>query len=263
MTTPVSWLTSGGNKIACCIVDPAGTPDTAGAVTASPYPTVVFCGGFKSNMQGTKALALQALCSARHWPFVRFDYSGHGQSEGDFTDGNINSWLNDTLTVIDSISNPDGVVLVGSSMGAWIATLVALKRRDRVKGLITIAAAPDFTERMLSDRLDEQQIDALKSGKAVNMPSDYDDGSPYPITLQLVENSRQHCLLWQRHTLDIPVRMLHGTKDVDVPYETSIALMDALDCSDVQVTLIKDADHRLSSESDLKLLEATLVKLLT
>jgi pimeloyl-ACP methyl ester carboxylesterase len=148
-------------------------------------------------------------------------------------------------------------------MGAWIATLVALKRRDRVKGLITIAAAPDFTERMLSDRLDEQQIDALKSGKAVNMPSDYDDGSPYPITLQLVENSRQHCLLWQRHTLDIPVRMLHGTKDVDVPYETSIALMDALDCSDVQVTLIKDADHRLSSESDLKLLEATLVKLLT
>ena len=213
-------------------------------------------------MQGTKALALQQLCTANRWPYVRFDYSGHGQSDGDFAEGNIDSWMHDTLTVVDAVDNPLGVVLVGSSMGAWIATLVALKRTRMVRGLITIAAAPDFTERLLHNTLDESQIQTLESGQAVELPSGYDDGSPYPITLQLIEKSRQHCLLDQSHRLDIPIRMLHGTSDIDVPYATSIALMDALVCDDARLTLIKDADHRLSSAADIKLLENTLIDMM-
>ena len=119
MNTPVTWLESRGHKIACCITG----PDKSVATTAaSKQPTVVFCGGFKSNMQGTKALALQQLCQTNHWPCVRFDYSGHGQSGGDFSAGNIDSWLHDALSVIDAIDNPHGVVLVGSSMGCLLYT---------------------------------------------------------------------------------------------------------------------------------------------
>ncbi len=256
MNTPLTWLQSRGHRIACYVVEAKPSSDATAA--AAKQPTIVFCGGFKSNMQGTKALALQQLCGTNHWPYVRFDYSGHGQSDGDFTAGNIDSWLHDALTVVDAVDNPQGVVLVGSSMGAWIATLIALKRTTVVKGLITIAAAPDFTKRLLNDKLDQTQLDTLNSGQPVKLPSEYDDGSPYPITLQLIENSAQHCLLDQTHALDIPVRMLHGTRDIDVPYATSIALLDALICDDAQLTLIKDADHRLSSVANIKLLESTL-----
>ena len=124
MNTPVTWLESRGHKIACCIADVQPSPAQSVTVpTTASAPTIVFCSGFKSNMQGTKALALQRLCGTNHWPCVRFDYSGHGQSGGEFTAGNIDSWLHDALTVIDAINNPQGVVLVGSSMGAWIATV--------------------------------------------------------------------------------------------------------------------------------------------
>ena len=262
MNTPVTWLESRGHKIACCIIGAQLSDKSVTATAATNQPTVMFCGGFKSNMQGTKALALQQLCQTNHWSCVRFDYSGHGQSGGDFTAGNIDNWLHDALTVIDAIDNPHGVVLVGSSMGAWIATLIALKRTSIVKGLVTIAAAPDFTNRLLNDKLDKTQLDTLFSGQPVNLPSEYDDGSPYPITLQLIENSKQHCLLDRTHPLDIPIRMLHGTKDSDVPYTTSIALMDALICADAQLTLIKDGDHRLSSPAHIKLLESTLTDML-
>jgi pimeloyl-ACP methyl ester carboxylesterase len=250
--TTNTWLDSNGLKIAACFSQPV--PD--------PTITVVFCGGFKSNMQGTKALALEQWCQCHKWPYVRFDYSGHGQSEGAFTDGNIDVWLHDTLTVIDAIDSSQSVLLIGSSMGAWIATLAALKRPGRIAGLITLAAAPDFTEQLLNHRLNQQQRDALQRGQAVAMPSEYDDGSPYPITQQLIENSHAHCLLDSTHALDIPVRLLHGTHDEDVPYETSIALLSALQCDDARLTLIKNADHRLSSASDIALLQNTLTEML-
>jgi len=266
VSSPITWLESRGNQIATCVFDPdqllSSTAKNTVTTVKVPKPTVVFCGGFKSNMQGTKAIALQQLCTANHWPYVRFDYSGHGQSAGNFVDGNIDSWMHDTLTVVDAINNPLGIVLVGSSMGAWLATLVALKRASRVRGLITIAAAPDFTERMLNNRLNQKQLQTINSGQPLHLPSDYDDGSPYPITLQLIQKSRQHCLLEQSHRLDIPVRMLHGTSDIDVPYATSIALMNALICDDARLTLIKNADHRLSSAADIKLLETTLIEML-
>lgn len=213
-------------------------------------------------MQGTKALALQRLCSTNSMPYVRFDYSGHGRSEGEFAAGNIDTWLGDALTVVDAIDNSAGVVLVGSSMGAWIATLVALQRTGKVKGLVTLAAAPDFTERLLSEKLNPTQLETLNSGQPVCLPSEYDDGSPYPITLQLIDNSRQHCLLKHTHTLPVPVRMLHGTDDVDVPCSTSIALLNSLECSDARLTLIKNADHRLSAKVDLELIATTVIELL-
>lgn len=250
--TTNTWLDSNGLKIAACFSQPASDANI----------TVVFCGGFKSNMQGTKALALEQWCCTHNWPYVRFDYSGHGQSEGAFTDGNIDVWLHDALTVIDAINSGQSVLLIGSSMGAWIATLAALKRPDRIAGLITLAAAPDFTERLLRQRLNQQQRDALQRGEPVAMPSEYDDGSPYPITQQLIENSRTHCLLDSTHTLDVPVRLLHGTRDEDVPYDTSIALLNALQCNDAQLTLIKNADHRLSGASDIALLQNTLAEML-
>ena len=277
MNSTVTWLTCAGQQIACCVIGPGWSLNNAAEQAAATHPTVVFCGGFKSNMQGTKALAIEQYCSSKNWSCVRFDYTGHGQSEGNFAAGNIDSWLQDTLTVIDAIDNPHGVLIVGSSMGAWIATLAALKRNTIVRGLITIAAAPDFTERLINDKLEKIQLEALQSGQPVNLPSDYDDGSPYPITLQLIDNSRQHCLLnatnelathklatheLATHELGIPVRMMHGTEDTDVPYTLSIDLMESLQCKDARLTLIKGADHRLSSATDIKLLEATISEMM-
>ncbi len=223
---------------------------------------VLFCGGFKSNMEGSKALALDNICQHHKVDFTRFDYSGHGKSEGSFVSGNIDSWLSDTLAVVDSLESPQQLILVGSSMGAWIATLAALKRPGKVVGLVTIAAAPDFTERLLLPALSESQMSLLRNNQPVLMPSDYDDGSPYPITDQLIENSRQHCVLDKPVTLNIPVRMLHGTEDPDVPKDFSVALMNAITSDDVQLTLIKHGNHRLSSPDQLATLEHTLLKLI-
>jgi len=261
VTGTVTWLGSHGHQLACCAIGTSLSSDrNSGSQT---QPTIVFCGGFKSNMQGTKALALEYFCIANSWSYVRFDYSGHGQSDGDFAAGNIDSWLRDTLTVIDAVENPCGVVIVGSSMGAWIATLVALKRNSTIRGLITIAAAPDFTERLINNKLEKTQLQALNSNQTVNLPSDYDDGSPYPITLQLIDNSKPHCLLDSTHVLGIPVRMLHGTEDTDVPFALSVRLMDSLQCKDARLTLIKGADHRLSSAADIELLESTVAEMMS
>lgn len=222
---------------------------------------VIFCGGFKSSMGGSKALALDSICQQHKIDFTRFDYSGHGRSEGDFSDGNIDSWLSDTLTVIDSIASHQKLILIGSSMGAWIATLAAVKRAEKVSGLLTIAAAPDFTDLLILPSLSEQQLNLLDKNQPVLLPSEYDDGSPYPITAQLIEQSRQHTLLDKPITLNIPVRMLHGTNDQDVPNDYSIALMNNLTSDNVQLTLIKHGDHRLSSPEHLVMLERTLLEL--
>ncbi len=230
--------------------------------TEQSTPGVLFCGGFKSTMEGSKALALERFCQQRGVAFTRFDYSGHGSSDGEFIEGNIDRWLSDTLSVFDQLDNARKTVLVGSSMGAWIATLAALKRSAQTAGLITIAAAPDFTERLLQSRLSDDQKTLLQRGQTLLMPSEYDDGSPYPISGQLIENSRAHCLLDGPVAVEVPVRLLHGTADTDVPYDLSVALMSAITSSDAQLTLVKDGDHRLSSPQHLMLLENTLLALL-
>jgi len=216
-------------------------------------------------MHGLKALALEAYCQSRNIAYTRFDYSGHGHSDGTFEEGDIGAWLSDALYIFDNIAakqNPSGTIVIGSSMGAWVATLLAMQRDAEVNGLITIAAAPDFTEELLLPSLNTSQLDSLKRGETIYLPSDYDDGSPYPITANLIQQSRKHCVLARSLNMNIPVRLLHGTADKDVPHTMSVSLMEAIRADDVILTLIKNADHRLSNKRELKILTNTIDELL-
>ena len=223
-------------------------------------PTVVFCGGFKSDMAGTKALALDTWCRERGQGFVRFDYSGHGESGGSFEDGTIGQWLADTLSVIDGLTEGP-VILVGSSMGGWIMLLAALARPVRVTGLVGIASAPDFTDDLLwGDLSPAEQAGLMDSGR-IELPSEYGD-EPYVITRRLVEEGRRHLLLDDVIQIHCPVRLLQSLDDPDVPWETSLRLMRQLSHDDVRLTLLKDAGHRVSRPEDLALILDTLGDLL-
>ncbi|MBM3569438.1 MAG: alpha/beta hydrolase [Alphaproteobacteria bacterium] len=209
----------------------------------------MFLGGFKSDMTGTKALALDAHCRARGRAFVRFDYFGHGASSGDFVRGTIGRWLEDACAVLDeAAAGPQ--VLVGSSMGGWIAQLLALARPERVKGLVLVAAATDFTERLMWDGFGAEARATLLRERVYRRPSAYAE-DPYPITLELIEEGRHHLLLDRKLRLGVPVRLLHGMKDPDVPWRWSLKLAEHLEDDDVRVTLIKDGDHRLSRPADI------------
>jgi pimeloyl-ACP methyl ester carboxylesterase len=219
----------------------------------------VFLGGFKSDMTGTKAATLDELCHARGWPFLRFDYSGHGASSGDFLDGTISRWFADSLAAFDSLTaGPQ--ILVGSSMGGWIMLLLALARPQRVKGLVGLAPAPDFTEELIWRELSEPDRARLLQVGKLEQPSDY-SADPYVITKALIEDGRRHLLLGKPIAIDAPVRLLHGLADPDVPHEISLRLQQRLTGSDVVVSLIKDGDHRLSRPQDLARLCATVEEL--
>ncbi len=222
-------------------------------------PTLVFLPGFRSDMRGDKAATVAPLAAARGQASLRLDYSGHGESGGRFEDGTIGRWRDDTLTLIDRLTEGP-LVLVGSSMGGWIALLVALARPARIAGLIGIAAAPDFTETLMWEAMAPPERARLEREGVIHAPSDY--GDPMPITLGLIEDGRRHLLLRGRIALDCPVRLLHGSRDPDVPWETALRLAAALDAEDVRVTLVKDGDHRLSRPQDLALLRATIAALL-
>ena len=222
------------------------------AYCASPgnTPGVIFCGGFASDMSGTKANALDIECRKTGRAFVRFDYRGHGASSGEFADGTIGAWLKDAITVFDSVTDGPQLV-VGSSMGGWIMILLALARPSRIKGLVGLAAAPDFTEELLWGRYDEVKRNAIQSQGFVIEPSDYED-SPYIITKQLIEEGRNHLILQKSISLNCPVKLIHGMQDQDVPFEYSIRLAERLQSTDVDVTLVKDGDHRLSAPRDIQ-----------
>ena len=221
-------------------------------------PGVVFLGGFNSDMTGTKAEDLAAFCAARGQAFLRFDYSGHGASGGRFVDGTIGRWAEDAACALDRLTQGPQI-LIGSSMGGWIALLLALRRPERVKGLIGIAAAPDFTARMATELPAEARA-ALQRDGIWYRPSAY--GDPYPITRALLEEGRNHLLLQGPVPLSIPVRLLHGQQDPDVPWELSLKIAEAVTGPDVQVVLVKDGDHRLSRPQDLALLRRSLAALL-
>jgi len=221
-------------------------------------PGVVFLGGFNSDMTGTKAEDLAAFCAARGQAFLRFDYSGHGASGGRFVDGTIGRWAEDAACALDRLTQGPQI-LIGSSMGGWIALLLALRRPERVKGLIGIAAAPDFTARMATELPAEARA-ALQRDGIWYRPSAY--GDPYPITRVLLEEGRNHLLLQGPVPLSIPVRLLHGQQDPDVPWELSLKIAEAVTGPDVQVVLVKDGDHRLSRPQDLALLRRSLAALL-
>jgi len=223
-------------------------------------PGVVFLTGFMSDMNGSKALALEEHCKSRGQAYLRFDYSGHGQSSGAFTEGSIGQWARDATDAVEQLT--DGPqVLVGSSMGGWIMLLVALHLKQRVCGLIGLAAAPDFTEDLIANELSEQQRQAMARDGFVQVACDYGD-EPYTITRKLIDDGRNHLLLSGDIDLHQPVRLIQGIKDNDVPWQTALKLQEKLTSTDVEVTLVKDGDHRLSEPDDLKRLTSILDTLL-
>lgn len=228
--------------------------------TPGRAPGVVFLGGFRSDMTGSKALHLQAWAEATGRSFLRFDYSGHGASRGSFREGAITDWREDAQAVIEVLT--DGPqILVGSSMGGWIALLLARAIPDRVAGLVGIAAAPDFTARMWADEFTDDDRKRLAAEGVLLRPSAY-SAEPYPITLRLIQDGQDNLLLTGPLPMPGPVRLLQGTNDLDVPPIVALQLLDRMSGPDLRLTLVKDADHRFSTPDCLTLLSDTLDQLL-
>ena len=217
-------------------------------------PTLVFLPGYMSDMAGTKALALEAWAAREGRAMLRLDYSGCGASGGRFEDGTLDVWRDDVLLVIEQIAGP--VVLVGSSMGGWLMLLVALALGDQVKGLVGIAAAPDFTDWGYTS--DEKAL--IERHGRIDQPSAY--GAPMPTFAAFWRSGEASRQLTGDIPITCPVRLLHGQRDADVPFDISLQLASALRSADVQVTLVKDGDHRLSREQDLTLLITTVESIL-
>ena len=222
-------------------------------------PTIVFLPGFRSDMTGDKATGLAAFAAARGQAMLRFDYSGHGASDGDFLDGTIGIWAADALAAIDRLSTRD-LVLVGSSMGGWIALLTAIARPERVKALVGIAAAPDFTQLLMWNSMAPAERLKLIQDGVLHIPSLY--GEPTPITRRLIDDGRNHLVLTHPIPFAGQVRLLHGQADPDVPWELALRIAERITSQDVRITLVKDGDHRLSRPQDLALLYRTVGALL-
>lgn len=236
-----------------------GNHELAFAKQGGNGPAIVWLGGFKSDMTGTKAAHLADWAQRTGRAFVRFDYFGHGASSGDFREGTISRWLDDALAVIDALTEGP-LVLVGSSMGGWIATLAALRRPARIQGIVYIAPALDMTEALMWAQFTPEIRNEIETSGEWSRPSAYDP-VPYPITARLIEDGRKHLLLGGPIGLDCPVRILHGEDDPDVPWRHSLKLIDALTGRDVVLSLIKGGDHRLSTPADLARLEAMVAEL--
>lgn len=217
---------------------------------------VVFLGGFMSDMTGTKAVFLQDWAERHGRAFLRFDYSGHGQSSGSFEEGCIGDWFEDALAVIKARTEGPQV-LVGSSMGGWIALQIARALPERVKGLVGIAPAPDFTEDSMWAGFSEAERTRLMTEGRIVIPSDYSpDG--YPISRRLIEEGRQRLVLRAPLPLPFPVRILQGTADTDVPPAVALRLMEHAECDDLRLTLVKGADHRFSTPACLAMIAAAV-----
>ncbi|MEX5726864.1 pimeloyl-ACP methyl ester carboxylesterase [Rhodovulum iodosum] len=227
--------------------------------TVGAGPGVVFLGGFASDMEGTKALHLEGWSRAEGRAFLRFDYSGHGQSSGGFTEGCIGDWAADAQAALTQLTEGPQV-LVGSSMGGWIALLLARAMPEKVAGLVGIAAAPDFTEDSMWAGFDADQRAALEAEGHVALPSDYSD-APYIITRRLIEDGRGHLVLRAPLPLQMPVRLLQGTADADVDVSVALRLLDHAEGEDIRLTLVKGADHRFSAPENLDLVTQTLASI--
>ena len=235
---PQELLTKTGRRIAYHRSEGAG-------------PGLVFLGGFKSDMQGTKAVHLEDWARAQGRAFLRFDYSGHGESSEEFTDGCIGDWAEDAEAAIAELTRGPQI-LVGSSMGGWISLLMAKRMPDKIAALVTIAAAPAFTEDSMWGGFSDAQKAELAAGQ-VALPSDY--GEPYIITKRLIEDGRNHLVLRDPLELPFPVRMLQGTHDTDVDMSVALRLLDHATGPDMRLVVLNDADHRFSEPDALKLVE--------
>jgi pimeloyl-ACP methyl ester carboxylesterase len=234
------------------------------AVRARPGagPGLFWLSGFNSDMRGTKAQALDAWAAENHRACVRFDYSGHGESEGAFVDGTIGRWLEESLTVFDRFCAGEQIV-VGSSMGGWLALLLAREVAKRssgpkLAGLVLIAPAPDFTEELMWKGFSADVRKEIETTGQWLRPSEY--GDAYPITRALIEDGRKHLVLGSSINVGCPVRILQGAKDPDVPWQHAFALTSQLPSDDVVLTLIQDGDHRLSRPQDIARLIAAVAE---
>jgi len=246
MTEPQMLTTPEGRRLAYHRTEGAG-------------PGIVFLGGFMSDMEGTKATHLEAWARAQGRAFLRFDYSGHGQSSGRFDEGAIGDWAADARAALGALTEGPQV-LVGSSMGGWIALLLARALPERVAGLVGIAAAPDFTEdSMWAGFSDAQRAELTETGR-VELPSAYAD-SPYVITRRLVEDGRRNLVLRDPLAFGFPVRLLQGTADEDVETRVALRLLERIEAEDLRLTLVKGADHRFSTPETLALIESAILEI--
>jgi len=243
MTEEAGWLEVGGTRLAWRRRRGAG-------------PTALWLGGYRSEMNGTKAEALAAWAEQGGRDFLRFDYFGHGQSEGDFEAGSITRWRADALAVIDALTEGP-LVLVGSSMGGWIACLAAMARPERAGALALVAPAADFTERLMRPRLPPDALEAIAADGVWRRPSPYDPAGD-PVTRLLLEDGARWSILPGPVPIEAPTRILQGGQDPDVPWRHALELANTLKASDVVFTLIRDGDHRLSRAQDLARLAAVV-----
>lgn len=220
-------------------------------------PTVVWMSGYRSDMTGTKAEALADWAKANGRGCLRFDYFAHGESSGDFLQGTITRWREDALAAIDEMTEGP-LVLVGSSMGGWLACLVALARPERLHAMVLIAPAPDFTSKLMPLRFPPEAVEALRDAGVWMEPSQY--GDPSPITRTLLDDGARWSILDAPVPINVPVRILQGGDDPDVPWRHALELAQAIKSQDVVFTLIKDGDHRLSRDQDIARLVAAVAE---
>ncbi len=223
-------------------------------------PGIVFLSGFRSDMTGTKALALEQFCREQGRQFIRFDYRGHGISSGKFDDYRIGTGKEDILTILDKLCDSPQI-LVGSSMGGWLMLLAAIARPEKVCALIGLASAPDFTEHLMLDNFTEKQKKQLVEKGMIEIPNCW-GGEPYPIYHDFIAESGEHLVLDTPIALELPVHLIHGMKDDDVPWQFSMTLNEKLASKDVKTTLIDDGDHRLSSEKSLRIILRVVTRMI-
>ena len=252
MTAIPSW---NGNSVA------AGAGEASRHIAverrAGGAPGLFWVGGYRSNMNGTKALAVDALAAEKGLGATRFDYSGHGQSESRFEDGTISRWLEETQAVFATTEGPQ--IVVGSSMGGWISLHLAERERagGRIAGLVLIAPAVDMTKVLISDKLTKAQRKELKDNGILYEPNPY-GGEPTPVTRALVEDGERHLFGDRLIQPGCPVHILQGMDDVEVPFAIATGLVERLASDDVVLTLVKDGDHRLSRPEDIERLRAAI-----
>lgn len=219
-------------------------------------PGIVWLGGFRSDMIGTKATFVDEWAKHHGRAILRFDYSGHGESDGRFEDGSIGDWFADADAAFDALTD-GSQILIGSSMGAWIASLLAIARPDRIAAVIFIAPAPDFTERLMWPSFNKDQRATLMNSGRLETPSDYGD-EPEIITRKLIEDGRNHLVMTGSVPIRTPVRILQGMQDDAVPWRHALDFADQIESDDIEILLTKSGDHRLSEPDDLARLKTTL-----
>ena len=220
-------------------------------------PGIVFLGGFRSDMEGSKALHLREVARREGRGFLRFDYSGHGSSSGRFEDGSIGDWAQDAEAALALTQGPQ--ILVGSSMGGWISLLLAKRLSERIHAMILIAPAPDFTENGFWAGMDEPTRVRLMEQGSIQVPSEYEE--PYIITRRLIEEGRGNLVMHEPLPLPFPIRILQGTADTAVPTDWAVRLLNHMEGPDARLLLVKDSDHRFSEPRELALIEETLTSL--